>query len=109
MTAPDRAPLTTERLASALSYAISIIESYELDMQNTMLNGLPAPRSLAELGICQGVIYREAVPTIKALAGFTTPDPVAMVVDALRDSPEINAMTEGRIYRAAVGELPEEE
>ena len=51
---------------AALAYAIRIIRSYESDMRNTHARMFGV--SLAEAGVCQGVVYREAVSTIQGLS-----------------------------------------
>lgn len=52
----------TER---ALEYAKRIIESYQMDIRDSArrLN-----IDLVALGFCQGLIYREAIPTIERIA-----------------------------------------
>lgn len=73
-----RAALTASQareagLRNALGYAISIIESYQLDIQDSQkLVGV----DLAALGFCQGTIYREAIDDIREIqenAGIDAP------------------------------------
>ena len=49
----------------ALAYAISIIESYEMDIR-----GRP---ELIEQGFCQGVVYRDAIQRIHEILGQRKP------------------------------------
>ena len=57
-------PLVYEivRLAEALGYAVSIIESYEMDIRNAKdIIGI----DLIEKGFCQGTIYKNAIKKIE--------------------------------------------
>lgn len=51
-------------LLDAFDYAVNIIESYELDMRSVEIDG----QTLAERGICQGSIYRDAIASIRRRA-----------------------------------------
>jgi len=65
----------TDRLEAALEYAISIIESYQMDLRASAetlsaatLNRLAAGDSLATVGFCQGRIYADAIGRIRRIA-----------------------------------------
>ncbi len=61
-------------LQRALNYALKIIRSYEIDMCNVQFDGtirINAPHhgpSLADRGVCQGLIYLEARADIERIA-----------------------------------------
>lgn len=62
------------RLRDALDYAVSVIESYQMDIRNhdSPHSGidLGLTQTLAEQGFCQGTIYTDALPRIaRILAG----------------------------------------
>lgn len=57
-----------ERLREKLAYAMTVIESYQLDLRNSqevltpnILTALANGASLADIGFCQGSIYAEAL------------------------------------------------
>lgn len=59
-------------LVEALKHAVSIIESYELDIRNSKET---AGVDLLELGFCQGSIYKTAVEDInKMIEGKQKPE-----------------------------------
>lgn len=65
------------RLAGALRYAISVIESYQLDVRNSKEIGgrfkkLP---QLSDMGFCQGTFYMEAFGTIERIGKGEIPPP----------------------------------
>lgn len=58
-----------QRLQDALDYAVTVIESYQMDLRNSDAEGLalPLPKTLAELGFCQGRIYTDALPRVERI------------------------------------------
>ncbi len=57
-----------KRMVDALRYAISVIESYEMDIRNSEeICGV----DLVTLGFCQGSIYTEARATIEHIIDGT--------------------------------------
>lgn len=66
--------------AEALDFAIAVIESYEMDIRNSEWTGV----DLVEVGFCQGRIYKQALPRIKAAMGKALPP---------APSPETNPFT----------------
>ena len=55
-----------DKLQDALDYAMKIIENYQLDIEHSEWTGV----SLAEIGFCQGIIYKDALVDIRRRAGL---------------------------------------
>lgn len=51
------------QVTGALNYAIQMIESYEQEIKEAILDGLVKP------GFCQGAVYKKAIKDIKKMAG----------------------------------------
>ena len=57
-----------ENLKKALKFAIKIIESYQLDIDNSDTDGICLEINLKQKGFCQGEIYLTAIEDIKRMA-----------------------------------------
>lgn len=87
---------------SALGYAINIIRNYGLDMRSVEIDG----RSLADRGICQGPIYREAITDINRRAERDSREHTALI-RAIQRRDRVLGDIEATVQRAwELGRIP---